>query len=287
MAGPEPRRYARGQRVRGADAVEPRARPRPRPPRRRVRQLPRHRDGRPGAGYVGPEPEYYLLAHVSRAAEPGSTRVGDRAAGDPHRGVRQPGRHDRDLRPQRRGSAGLSVGFPGGEAFRTVGVQPGELFSLPRLPARSGRLAPPPSRADGGTCPLLQGGGDGGGCHPRPRPRGRNRHEAGGTVMGIRARVAVAALATAASVAVAAGVGSAPGAGAAPPELPIAHVETTAGGLELTGTDAAEQRSTGRGSMAPRSTSRTASQSPPAATAGTPTPATTITPAARSARTRS
>jgi Ca2+-binding RTX toxin-like protein len=55
--------------------------------------------------------------------------------------------------------------------------------------------------------------------------------------MGTTRHTTVAALAAAAMGV--AGLAAAPQAGAAPPALPIAHVETTAGGLELVGTDAA------------------------------------------------
>ena len=100
----------------------------------------------PATGAWEPGPEYYLLADVSRAADPGSTRVGvvgtpaipAVAFANPDGTIGIFG-HNPTGAPQ-----ALSVRLPDGnegadgEVFRTV-VQPGELFSL--------RGSPPPPAA--------------------------------------------------------------------------------------------------------------------------------------------
>ncbi len=85
----------------------------------------------PATGTWEPGPEYYLLAHLSRAAEPGATRVDLTAAphvpavafANPDGTVGVFG-HNATPSPQV-----VGVAFAGGETFRAT-VLPGELFSL-------------------------------------------------------------------------------------------------------------------------------------------------------------
>jgi glucosylceramidase len=92
----------------------------------------------PSTGNWTPSPEFYLLAHVNRAADPGATRIGlTTSAGtglaavafaNPDGTIGIFGQNDTGRRQV------LDVALPGGTATRVV-VQPGELFTLRGSPA--------------------------------------------------------------------------------------------------------------------------------------------------------
>jgi glucosylceramidase len=96
----------------------------------------------PATGTWTPEPEYYLLAHLSRAADRGATRVDLTSRPDiPAVAFENPdgtigifGHNDSGVRQV------VSVRFPAGDAAR-IAVEPGELFTL-RGPAVEGAPAP-------------------------------------------------------------------------------------------------------------------------------------------------
>ena len=85
----------------------------------------------PATGEWIPEPEFFLLAHLGRAARPGATRLGltgrpdlpSVAFANPDGTIGIFGHNDSGARQV------LSVAFPGGDAARVV-VEPGDLFSL-------------------------------------------------------------------------------------------------------------------------------------------------------------
>jgi glucosylceramidase len=101
-----------------------------------MRELSRHRDGRPGHRRLDtsdwtPEPEHFLLAQLSRAADPGAVRVD--LTGRPDVPAVAFANPDGTIGIFGHNNSGqrqvLDVSFAAGHATRVV-VQPGEQFTL-------------------------------------------------------------------------------------------------------------------------------------------------------------
>jgi hypothetical protein len=111
----------------------------------------------PATGEWVPEPEFFLLAHVSRAAGPGATRIGligrpdipSVAFTNPDGTIGIFGHNDSGERQV------LSVAFPAGDAARVL-VEPGDLFSLRGTPLEG---AAPEVDECAGRAPTIAGTG--------------------------------------------------------------------------------------------------------------------------------